>query len=465
VKRLPALIERIRSLVRESVAFDRAGLSRKRATLLYTIRLFIQVGKGLVADKCLQQASSLAYKTVLSLVPSVAVALSVVKAFGGFEGSESAVVLFVSRHLLAVSADTVAEYVTRYTEQLSFGAIGGVGVAVLFVVAVSLLDTVDKTLNDIWRSKARRGLVARFTTFYAVLTLGPLLLTLSLYQTARLQSALGGVVSGGLWPYLVPTMVTWSVLVLCYKLFPTARVQWTKAMAGAAVAAFGFEAVKYGFNVYVAQVLLSSYNSIYGAMALFPLFLVWVYVVWIIVLFGAEFAFTLQNLGSLVHAEEEARFARLDGFERHAVVNEFLAIRVAAFVGERWDDGRKGATADAVRTTLCLRHGAAEETLAKLVASDLLLALDDEEPRRYLPARPLERIGLAEVVAAFRDGHLQSGRRNPGAPAEARLERAEGALRDALEGATLADLLPGPDAEAEPAGPTQEVSPSASPSS
>lgn len=457
---LRSLLERLHALVRESVAFDRAGLSRKRATVLFTIRLFIQVWKGLVADKCLQQASSLAYKSVLSLVPSVAVALSVVKAFGGFEGSESAVVVFLSRHLLAVSPDTVAEYVTRYTDQLSFGAIGGVGVAVLFIVAVSLLDTVDRTLNDIWRSKVRRGWVARFTTFYAVITLGPVLLTLSLYQTARLHSVLGGAVSGGPFPYLLPTMVTWAVLLLCYKLFPTARVKWTRAMAGAAVAAVGFEAVKYGFNVYVAELLLSSYNRIYGAMALVPLFLVWVYVVWIIVLFGAELAFTLDNLGRLVHDEEEARFAKLGGFERHAIVNEFLAIRVAVAVARRWDGGEGGATADEVRAGLALPHGAAAETLGRLVAAGFLLELDSADTPVFLPARPLRRIPLAALAAAFRERHLDSGRVRPDGPMEASLEAAERALRDSLKDTTLADLVePGPSGSPAPSGSSAPVAP------
>ena len=449
------LLERAKDLVRESLAFDQAGLSRKKALVLFTIRLFIQVGKGLVRDKCLQQASSLAYKTVLSLVPCVAVALSVLKAFGGLEGSDSTVVVFLSRLLVAVDPDYVAEIVTKYTENLSFGAIGGVGVGVLFVVAVSLLDTVDKTLNDIWKSKARRGVVARITTFYAILTLGPLLLSLSLLQTARLQAALG-VVDPGLVPYLLPTLVTWLVLLLCYKLFPTARVQWGKAMAGAAVAAVGFELSKYGFNVYVVEILLSNYNKIYGAMALFPLFLVWVYVVWIIVLFGAEFAYTLDNLGHIVAEERERRFSALGDLERHAIINEHLAVRVAVVVAERWEAGEGGASVEQVTAALALPPVAADETLTRLTRAGFLTQVEDPAVHRYLPARPLGRIHLEEIAALFREGHLQSGQVDPAAPAEGHLADAEEALLASLAGLTLADVVRGEE-EAAPDPAVQEV--------
>ncbi len=437
------VIERVRALVRESLQFDRAGLSRKRAFWLHMIRLWIQVGKGLVRDKCLQQASSLAYKTMLSIVPFVAVALSLIKAFGGFSGEQSAVVVFVAEHMLAVEAKTVASQITRYTEQLSFGAIGGVGVGVLLLVAVSLLDTVDKTLNDVFKSRIKRSWFARFTTYYAVITLGPLLLSVSLYQTARLQAAIGGGLVGAISPYLLPVGITWVMLLACYKLFPAARVKWGPAAVGAALAAVGFELVKWGFNVYVAQALLSNYNRIYGAIALVPLFLVWVYVVWIIVLFGAEFAYTLQNLERIVSAERQASFEHLDDLARQALVNEHLAIRLMVWIAGRYDQGLGGGSIDDAANALTAPEQAVQGVVLPLERRGFLVAEEHDSgaERTFIPTRSADRIRVVDIAAAFREGKLDSGRGDPAWPVEERLASAERAFLDALRGVTLSDMI------------------------
>ena len=432
----------MRALVHESVALDHDGLSRKKAFLLYMIRLWVQVGKGLVRDKCLQQASSLAYKTVLSIVPLAAVALSLLKAFGGFEGSDSAVVVFLSRLLLAVDPDTLASYVTEFTNRISFGAVGGVGIAVLLAVAVSLFNTVEKTLNDIWKTTVRRSLIAKFTTFYAVLTLGPLLLSVSLYQTAKIQAALDGALIGRLSAYVAPLLVTWLMLVLCYKLFPTTRVRWRPAMIGGALAAIGFELVKFGFNVYVAQALLSGYNQIYGAIALFPLFLVWVYVAWIIVLFGAEYAYTLQHLSHLVREEQRRRFRGLGELERRAILNEFLAVRAMVVIADTWDNADGAMSPAEVAETLSVPHEAVEAALERLVLEGLLRReREDDEVSTYLPNGPLDRIDVADIMMAFRRGYLASGQGDAESPLERRLVEAEDAFIGALKGLSLQELV------------------------
>ena len=443
MSRAKEVIERVRAVIRESLQFDRVGLSRKQAFWLGLLRLLIQVGKGLVRDKCLQQASSLAYKTMLSIVPFVAVALSLIKAFGGFSGEESAVVVFVAEHMLAIEAKTVAAQITQYTEQLSFGAIGGVGVGVLLLVAVSLLDTVDKTLNDVFKSRIKRGWFARFTTYYAVITLGPLLLSVSLYQTARLQAVMGGGLVGAVSPYLLPVGITWVMLLACYKLFPAARVKWVPAALGAALGAVGFELVKWGFNVYVAQALLSNYNRIYGAIALVPLFLVWVYVVWIIVLFGAEFAYTLQNLERIVSAERQARFDHLDDLARQALVNEHLAVRLMVWISARYDQGMGGGTIDAAAHALTVPDQAVAGVVAPLERRGFLVAQEHGAgtDRSFIPARSADRIRIVDIASAFREGKLDSGRGDPVWPVEQRLADAERAFLDALRGVTLLDMI------------------------
>lgn len=416
----------------------------------FHLRLLVQCAVRMSQERALAHASSLTYKTILSIVPTAAVALALLKAFGGFAGPEAPVVRFVSGLLMPPDqTDFLAGKIVELTSHISFGAIGGVSLTFLVVVAVSLLDTIDETFNVIWRVQRQRSMFFRFTTFYTLLTLGPLLLSVSLLQSARLQGLMPGAMLGKTISYYTPLLFTWIALLLSYKLFPNVRVHWKPAAIGALLAAVGIEALKFAFNLYLSESMSRSYTTIYGALALIPLFLVWIHLIWTIVLFGATYCYMLQNL-PLLHERERARAMGKKTLQ--VPVAEHLACRVLTRVGRAFAAGEPLPSRADLLAALDVEEAALDVTVGRLLERGWLREMrectEGAERDVLLPSRSLQQLRLPELVAELRAASREAGRGAPDDPLEQWLDRLDRAALATVPEATLAELTVQPKAGA-----------------
>jgi membrane protein len=328
-------------------------------------------------------AASLTFSSMLALVPLVAVVLAVLTAFPIFSEFRESLERDLPKSLLPVPyAQTILRYLTEFAAKAA--GVGVAGLVFLGASALSMILTVDRVLNDIWQVHRRRPLVQRLLLYWAVLTVGPLLLGVSLSLTSFVisMSDLSMVHLGpglreavGL---LAPAIAACAYSTV-YVLVPNRRVAWRHALTGGIVTAVTGELMSRGFAAYV---LHGSLLSIYGAFAALPIFLLWIYLSWLTFLFGAAIAATLPQLRRTRFAD-----ARRAGDR---------ALTALALVKLLYDARRGGALGARSLEALARSLRSDEEELA-----GLLTQLEELGYVRHLsPAAAAPAAGTAEAAAA-----------------------------------------------------------------
>jgi membrane protein len=242
-------------------------------------------------ERCLQIASSLTFTALLALVPIITVALTLISAFPVFRELMLNVQQFLIQNMLPESAENIAVYAEQFADNA--GRLTAVGMAFLFVTAMIVLLTIDRALNQIWRVQRRRPTVQSVFVYWALLTVGPLLIGASLSLTSWLVSQSVGLVkdvplAGELMLKLVPILLTGIAFTLVYIAIPNRRVLIRDALSGGFLAALAFEGMKHGFAAYITH--FPTHKVVYGAFASVPIFLMWIYLSWLVVLTGAVVA-------------------------------------------------------------------------------------------------------------------------------------------------------------------------------
>lgn len=338
-------------------------------------------------------ASSLTFTTTISLVPLFTVALAIFSAFPMFARLQTTLQRWLVESLVP---DNIAKQVLSYLNQFAAkaGQIGWVGALFLLVTALALILTIDRKLNDIWRVRTPRPLTQRILVYWAVLTLGPLLLGASLSVTSYALSASKGMVSalpGGV-RFLLDALQFALVMVglaALYRYVPNTRVRWSHALVGGLFVATALELAKSALAWYLAKV--PTYSVVYGTFATVPILLVWFYLAWVIVLLGAVVSAYLPSLLAGI-----ARRGNSPGWRFQLALEalaQLLAVREAP---------QRGLSLEALAQTLRVDPLHLEDPVGALVALDWLGRLDEEEERyvllqdpAHLPLAPLaERLLL-----------------------------------------------------------------------
>lgn len=246
----------------------------------------------------LQLAAALSYTTLLAVVPLVTVVFSVLSLFPVFEQWSHVAERFIFENFVPTSGKIVSDYLQQFSAKA--GRLTAIGLVTLLVTALLLLATIENALNTIWGVRAGRSPGQRVMVYWTLLTLGPIMIVASLAISSFLISrALLGVdsASAPAMDYVVPALpfvLELSSFVMMYYLVPNCRTRFLHAMIGAAIAATLFEFAKIGFTWYVSE--FNSYEVIYGALGVIPIFLIWIYISWLVILIGARYAARLDKM-------------------------------------------------------------------------------------------------------------------------------------------------------------------------
>ncbi len=240
--------------------------------------------KNYSEDGCQSTAAALTYQTLFAVVPLLTITYTVLEAFEAFSGVGDVLQDFVFDNVVPESVSVVQEYIQQFSSQAM--SLSGPSLIVVGITAFLMMHTIEKSFNDIWRIREPRQGFQRILMYWAILTLGPVLMFLGLASTTYLFSLpiITGVGASKLFG-VVPLVLSTVFFTLMYVAVPNCQVPLRHGVIAAAVVAVGFELVKHLFGSVMA---MTDFAVIYGTYAAVPLFLIWLYVSWTIVLFGAE---------------------------------------------------------------------------------------------------------------------------------------------------------------------------------
>ncbi|MCE9595825.1 MAG: YihY/virulence factor BrkB family protein [Planctomycetes bacterium] len=367
-------------------------------------------------DRCLLQASSLTYVTVLSLVPLLAFAFALAKGLGAYDKLRKDTIepflanAWGARGTAPAGIEQIRgtlDGVLDFVETTNFGALGAVGLIVLLYTVVRLLGSVELVFNEIWGVQRSRSLVRKLTDYLAMVVITPIFLFAATAASAgasalaksqidtiaewmKLHFGFGGFVE--LLFSLTSIAMMWIALTFVYLTLPNTKVRWSSALIGGLLA---------GAAWHVAQILhvkfqvgIASYNKIYAGFAAMPLFLVWLYFSWAIVLFGAELAWAHQ-------AEPNFRPA-LRARTGEPAFRELLALRCAVRIARAFLRGEPAPSSQALADDLGLDHGAVDGVLRVLATRELLVARETDGATTFLPSRDPGLISVKAILDALR---------------------------------------------------------------
>jgi membrane protein len=335
-------------MTRTLAHFRRDLVARLPAPLGYAVFVL----RRLRDDRCLETAGSLTFTTLVALVPFISIALMVVSAFSTFAPIAARFRTFLLSNLVPDAAGRVGLYMRQFAENADRLTL--MGVLALGITALAMMFTIDRTFNRIWRVQRQRPLVIKTLTYWALLTLGPILTGLSLMLTTSLASIVGQ--GGAVQLLLGGGSYALSVIgfALLYWVVPNCPVPGRHALIAGAFTATVFELMKHLFGWYVKQ--FGAYKLVYGAFASVPIFLLWLYLVWVVVLTGAVLSATLS------YWHGGAWRKRLHpGQALHDAVRLLLRLEDARLAGET-------PTLGALRKQLALGQDALHALLERLAA-------------------------------------------------------------------------------------------------
>jgi membrane protein len=345
------------------------------------------VSRAVRGESLRLRAMALTYISLFAIVPALVVAFSVVQAFTGMDQMWRMIHEYLLSNLAVGARTSIEPYLDRFVRNAHATSAGVVGGAFLLYSAVRLFGHVERAINDIWKVRRMRSLPQRALIYWAGLTLAPFLLAGSLTLAHAVETRLAGSPIGQASARTGAIALTCTLFAVLYLFVPATRVRPRAALAGGVVAGVAWELAKAAYTWASARVF--RYHAVYGSVAAVPIFLVWLYLSWTLVLFGARVSFVVQHARLLLrgHAPEATPLGR-----------ELLAARAMLAVALAYDRGEAPPDPGDVALRIESFGEPVREVLGALRAQALVLELASGG---LVPGRPLAAISLADVRRAI----------------------------------------------------------------
>lgn len=399
--------------------------STGRRMIFGTVRYFVMVFRGFVDDHCFLRASALSYTTALSIVPVIAIVFAFLGAIAPFQAYEDRIMDFVLDQLIPQSvvqeekngeevkqdiSNKIKIFITEKQQALKeqSAGLGAVGVGFVVFTLIAVMITIEKSFNAIWGVKKGRPYLQRMV-YYWFLTFVPIMVVVSIGVGASVTSSsvvqwlqtlpvVKNILQSPITVFLIarvtPLLIMWVAFTALYMFMPNTRVRLPAALKGGLWAAALFELAKNG-SIFLLSGKAIKFGVLYGALAAVPLFLFWIYIIWLIVLFGAEVSFASQNIKTY------SRERRVE--DTGQAVRESIAVRVFTLVAQRFHHAQAPLTATELSDAFDIPIRLVIDLCNQMTNAHIMVECQGVDVS-YQPGRDLERITPKDVIDCLRRG-------------------------------------------------------------
>ncbi len=367
-----------------------------------TLKILLLSVQGFSRDLCQLRASALTLYTLLSIVPVIALLFGIAK---GFEYDN-----VLKEQLLEKSSGQaemmiqLIEFSQNMLSSTKGGVVAGIGIVVLFWTVIKVIGNIEESFNHIWKIKNNRPLARKLSDYLSLMMLAPVMLIASSSMTVFVKTQINWLVKVIHLPDFGTKMVlyamSYSPLVIMSLLFtfifvfmPNQKISLKAGAIAGIVTGIIYTLVQWAYLA--LQIGASSYNAIYGSFAALPLFLIWLQMGWIVVLFGCEISFYVQNFDSYRHNE---KFSNLS-----LSLKKNIALQVCHSIVMRFSKGEKAPNTEFIASDLLLPVSVVKKSLATLIDSNLVVELNtlEGEDILYQPSRDINQLTIAAVINAL----------------------------------------------------------------
>lgn len=415
--------------------------SRPGRWLIQTMRIVTAVIRDLIEGQITLRAMGMVYSTLLSMVPLLAISFSLVKGLGVVDNQLEPMLLnFVAP--MGAQGEEIVATLLGFVNNVNAGALGTIGLLVLVWTVISLLQKIEGAFNFIWHVNQSRNFARRFSDFFIVLLIGPLLVGAALTATGAALNNTFVLKIASIEPFgtllvlatqMIPYLLITVAFTFVYMFIANTRVKLSGALPGALVAGVLWETLGKTFSLIFGS---SATLAIYSSFAILILFLVWLYWSWLILLIGAQVAFYVQN----PHYQRSGH--RLESLNSEQ--QEYLALALLSLIGDQFVSGESGLSTLALGNKVGLPEESITATLTRLQTLGLLKRSQDR-PSLWILSRDPDQVGIGQLLQQLRQSHnakTETVLQEIPAAVEIQKKWQNGAF-DAVTGQTLRQLLSG----------------------
>lgn len=390
-------------------------------------------------NQSLLRASALTYYTMLSIVPLLALTFALLKSFGVQNLLEPLIM-----EKLNVGDGTAAQTLLGYINNTRVGGMGAVGLVFLLLAVISLLTNVEKAFNHVWGVREIRPLIRRFSDYLSVILVGPVLIISAISMTSSLasnnlvQKLIDMQLVGSLILLLfkvAPFVFMWLAFTVLYVFMSNTKVEWRAAFIGGVFGGTLWQLAQWAYVNF--QVGVAKYNAIYGTMAALPIFMIWVYLSWMIVLFGLGITYAKQNLRT------SGRDLRGSEVSRNCYEQVSLVLLVT--LADRFSRGESALSEQELAKLLFIPARLCRSVLRLLMAVGYVSEVSSRLGRRsFQLGRAAENLPLAEILKTLRNKGEEALHLYPHPQTLVAIEtcaKLENLVEDGLDGLTLRDMV------------------------